>query len=119
MRHVIYRCFLGGGERNLLQLGPYHVEIVCYVSHGARGAKRVGSCFPDPSSAFPTPDSAAVRLQAHARARRVRAVPRKDLPALSAKLAEAARLRNCATKLQASSPTRGGAIGLGAGRGGV
>ena len=38
---------------------------------------------------------------------------------LSAKLAEAARLRKCATKLQASRPTRGGAIGLGAGRGGV
>ncbi len=60
-------CFLMGQEENLVQAGPYKVNIKCFKIAGSR----IGTSFPEAVSF--TPDEAASKVQAIVRGRQQRA----------------------------------------------
>jgi poly(U)-specific endoribonuclease len=64
-------CFLAGEENNLVQLGPYMVEITCYKYRGAHGKIHIGSCFPALSDVL-SPSEAAAKIQAVHRGKALR-----------------------------------------------
>eukprot|EP00618_Florenciella_parvula_P019046 CAMPEP_0119473686 /NCGR_PEP_ID=MMETSP1344-20130328/5242_1 /TAXON_ID=236787 /ORGANISM="Florenciella parvula, Strain CCMP2471" /LENGTH=228 /DNA_ID=CAMNT_0007506849 /DNA_START=155 /DNA_END=842 /DNA_ORIENTATION=- len=67
-------CFLGGEEKQVVQIGPYTVEVTCYnMRH--RGKTYIGTAFPAAAEGM-TPVHAATRIQATHRGREARKDPR-------------------------------------------
>lgn len=67
-------CFLAGEEKQIVEIGPYMVEVTCYNMHH-RGKDYVGTSFPAAAPGM-SPTHAATKIQAHARGREARKDPR-------------------------------------------